>query len=68
MLKNLGYGICVIIAFYVCFIFEPYPFFGVKSVFKSNMWKNNNFQLIQVLLKFFNDSFQACLCLLSSHV
>ena len=34
-----------------------------------SMWKNNNnSRLIQVFIKiFFDDAFQACLCLLSSH-
>ena len=35
-----------------------------------NMWKDNNHFLTNpsFLLKFFDDAFQACLCLLSSHV
>ena len=41
-----------------------------KSFLKSSLWKNNNnSRLIQVFIKiFFDDAFQACLCLLSSHV
>ena len=36
----------------------------------DSLWKNNNnSRLIQVFIKiFFDDAFQACLCLLSSHV
>ena len=46
-----------------------YDLSGFKSRINS-MWKNNNnSRLIQVFIKFFfDDAFQACLCLLSSHV
>ena len=41
-----------------------------KLEMKFNMWKDNNHFLTNpsFLLKIFDDAFQACLCLLSSHV
>ena len=48
---------------------ESGDIFMFKSFFKPNMWKNNKFLTNpSFLLKFFDDVFQACLCLLSSYV
>ena len=42
----------------------------LNHLLKCNMWKNNNHFLNNpsFLLKISDDAFQACLCLLSSHV